>query len=240
MKMSRRPSFISTHRENLPAVPLRDMVVFPHMMAPFIVGRAGSVRALEESLARGDRNIFLIAQRDPKVDEPGQDDMHRIGVVARIVQNLRLPNGNVKVMVEGVQRAELMELVEDDGAFSATVEVFDVDLPTDAALEKYMERVLTVFEQYAKMSQHLAFEGLASTIMAYCSRKRSNGLLRESRIQAKESDENESSSELYQHASREFACGSASGHGGFSAHDGALHCRACGFGACSRRKSRAW
>ncbi len=162
--MSHRPSFIKTKRESLPSVPLRDMVVFPHMMAPFIVGRAGSVHALEQSLARGDRKIFLIAQKDPKVDDPGQEDMHKIGVVARIVQNLRLPNGNVKVMVEGVQRAELLELHEEEGAFSATVEIFEVDLEVDEGLEKYMARVLNVFEQYAKMSQHLAFEGLASTI----------------------------------------------------------------------------
>ncbi|MCP4203865.1 MAG: endopeptidase La [bacterium] len=162
--MSHRPSFIKTKRESLPSVPLRDMVVFPHMMAPFIVGRAGSVHALEQSLARGDRKIFLIAQKDPKVDDPGQEDMHKIGVVARIVQNLRLPNGNVKVMVEGVQRVELLELHEEEGAFTATVEVFEVDLEVDEGLEKYMARVLNVFEQYAKMSQHLAFEGLASTI----------------------------------------------------------------------------
>jgi ATP-dependent Lon protease len=162
--MSHRPSFIKTQRAELPAVPLRDMVVFPHMMAPFIVGRAGSVQALEQSLARGDRKIFLIAQKDPKIDDPGRKDLHTIGVVARIVQNLRLPNGNVKVMVEGVQRAELQELDESDGAFLATVDVFDVDLEVDEGLEKYMARILNVFEQYAKMSQHLAFEGLASTI----------------------------------------------------------------------------
>ena len=66
--MLNRPSFVKTTRENLPCVPLRDMVVFPHMMAPFIVGRSGSVRALEQSLARGDRKIFLISQMDPKVD----------------------------------------------------------------------------------------------------------------------------------------------------------------------------
>ena len=162
--MSHRPNFIKTTRESLPAVPLRDMVVFPHMMAPFIVGRAGSVHALEQSLARGDRKIFLIAQKDPKVDDPGREDMHKIGVVARIVQNLRLPNGNVKVMVEGMQRAELTELIEEDGAFLAEVEVFEINLKLDEGLEKYMSRILSVFEQYAKMSQHLAFEGLASTI----------------------------------------------------------------------------
>ena len=85
-------------------------------------------------------------------------------MVARIVQNLRLPNGNVKVMVEGMQRAELKELNEEDGAFLAEVEVFEINLELDEGLEKYMNRILSVFEQYAKMSQHLAFEGLASTI----------------------------------------------------------------------------
>ncbi len=88
-------------------MPLRDMVVFPHMMAPFIVGRESSVRALEIALGTPAKRIFLVAQRDPKVDEPMRDDLYDFGVVARVVQNLKLPNGNIKVMVEGVKRGKL-------------------------------------------------------------------------------------------------------------------------------------
>jgi ATP-dependent Lon protease len=140
------------------------MVVFPHMMAPFIIGREHSVKALEHSLLEADKSIFLVAQLDPKVDEPEHSDMYDIGVVAKVVQNLKLPNGNVKVMVEGVQRARFLDLEEEAGTLFAEVEAYDIEFPTDEKVEAYINKVLGVFEQYAKVSHHLAFEGLVSTI----------------------------------------------------------------------------
>src|SRR5690606_18954346 len=107
MAEPRQPELLS-----LPVVPLRDMVVFPHMMAPFIVGRDGSIRALEAALTTPGRRIYLVAQRDPKVDDPVREDLFESGVVARVVQNLKLPNGNIKVMVEGLQRARIRALEE--------------------------------------------------------------------------------------------------------------------------------
>src|SRR5947207_7102152 len=92
----------------LPLVPLRDMVVFPSMMAPFVVGRRASILALEATLATNDKRIFLATQRDPKVDDPSMDEIYQIGVIATVVQNLKLPNQNVKVMVEGLARAEII------------------------------------------------------------------------------------------------------------------------------------
>ncbi|MDX1644734.1 MAG: LON peptidase substrate-binding domain-containing protein, partial [Thermoanaerobaculia bacterium] len=157
-------SFVTTEKQKLPLVPLRDMVVFPQMMAPFIVGREKSVEALSLSLKEYEKKIFLVAQQDPRVDEPERDDMHDIGVVAKIVQNVKLPNGNVKVMVEGVQRGRLLELEEEDDTQVVEVEVLAIDYPHDDKLETYMKKVLGVFEQYAKVSHHLAFEGLVSTI----------------------------------------------------------------------------
>ena len=156
--------YVSTSSERLPVVPLRDMVVFPQMMAPFIVGRRGSVLALEHTLGTAGKLIFLVAQRDPKVDDPGIDDIHPIGVVARVVQNVKLPNGNVKVMVEGLRRAELRTLEEKDGAFEADVEVYEINYPADDKVQVYMSQLLSSFEQYAKMSHHLAFESLMSTL----------------------------------------------------------------------------
>src|SRR3954452_11933481 len=93
-------SYVTKKREVLPLVPLRDMVVFPHMMAPFIVGRESSVRALEQALS-GSKRIFLAAQKDPRIDDPLRDDICDIGIIASVIQNLKLPNGNVWVMVEG-------------------------------------------------------------------------------------------------------------------------------------------
>ena len=157
-------SFVSKKRETLPLVPLRDMVVFPHMMAPFIVGRESSVRALEQSLATAQKRIFLSAQKDPRIDDPVRDDICDLGVVATVIQNLKLPNGNVRVMVEGVQRGKIVDVVDTDGALNVEVETFEVNYPMSEELRVYMSKVLSAFEQYAKMSHHLAFEGLMSTL----------------------------------------------------------------------------
>jgi ATP-dependent Lon protease len=157
-------SFVSKKRETLPLVPLRDMVVFPHMMAPFIVGRESSVRALEQSLATANKRIFLSSQKDPRIDDPVRDDICDLGVVATVIQNLKLPNGNVRVMVEGVQRGKILNVVDTDGALNVEVETFEVNYPMSEELRVYMSKVLSAFEQYAKMSHHLAFEGLMSTL----------------------------------------------------------------------------
>jgi len=162
--MSIQESFIEKSQETLPVVPLRDMVVFPHMMAPFLVGRQSSVQALEAALEGPGKRLFLVTQTDPKVDEPEQDDMHELGVVAKVVQNLQLPNGNVRVLVEGISRAKALKLHDDEGTLKADIEVYTVDYPLDDQLEEYIAKVLGVFEQYAKLSHHLAFEGLVSTI----------------------------------------------------------------------------
>src|SRR6185436_11831417 len=162
--MADRSSFVEQSTLELPVVPLRDMVVFPHMMAPFIVGRQASVRALEEALTDPRKRIFLVTQRDPKVDEPGRGDLYDMGVVAKVIQNLKLPNGNVKVMVEGVQRAKLLDVDESGDGFTATVEAYRITYPLSDKLQVYMGKVLSTFEHYAKVSHHLAFESLISTL----------------------------------------------------------------------------
>src|SRR4029453_12208305 len=124
-----RSSFVDTSSLELPVVPLRDMVVFPHMMAPFIVGRQASVRALEEALTDPRQRLFLAPQPDPKAHEPGRGDLYDMGVVAKVIQNLKLPNGNVKVMVEGVQRAKLTDVDESGDGFGATGEAYRVSFP---------------------------------------------------------------------------------------------------------------
>src|SRR6202158_621232 len=106
---------MSDNTIQLPLVPLRDMVVFPSMMAPFVVGRRASILALEATLLTSEKRIFLATQRDPKVDDPSMDEIYRIGVVATVVQNLKLPNQNVKVMVEGLCRAEIISNTETSG-----------------------------------------------------------------------------------------------------------------------------
>ncbi|MEO8217851.1 MAG: LON peptidase substrate-binding domain-containing protein, partial [Acidobacteriota bacterium] len=148
----------------LPLVPLRDMVVFPSMMAPFVVGRRASILALEATLSTSDKRIFLATQRDPKVDDPKMDQIHKIGVVATVVQNLKLPNQNVKVMVEGISRAEIVSFSEGDGYVSVSVRSLPAVSPLTPEIADYIQKLVEIFEQYAKMSHHLAFEGVMSTL----------------------------------------------------------------------------
>jgi ATP-dependent Lon protease len=148
----------------LPLVPLRDMVVFPSMMAPFVVGRRASILALEATLATNDKRIFLATQKDPKVDDPSMDEIHPIGVIATVVQNLKLPNQNVKVMVEGLARGEIVSSQESAGYVIVGVRELDAKYPTTPEVLQYMQKLVEIFEQYAKMSHHLAFEGVMSTL----------------------------------------------------------------------------
>ena len=97
--------------KRLPMMPIRDVVIFPYMMTPFVVGRESSVRALEEAMA-GDKKIFLATQHDASIDEPKPNEIYSVGTIVNIVQSLKLPDGNIKVLVEGVERALLAKLRE--------------------------------------------------------------------------------------------------------------------------------
>ena len=140
------------------------MVVYPHMMAPFVVGRRPSVVALERALGRPDKQIFLATQRDPKVDEPAEEDIHRLGVIARVVQHLQLASGNIKVMVEGLGRARLVDIEDDDGCLMARVERVQVQAPQDETVANYMVQLVELFKEYAKLSHHLSAEGVLASL----------------------------------------------------------------------------
>jgi ATP-dependent Lon protease len=147
-------------QRKLPMMPIREMVIFPHMMAPFVVGRESSVRALEESL-NGDRRIFLATQHDASVDEPTSEDIYTVGVIGNIVQSVRMPDGNIKVLVEGMERARASEINDDDGFFIATVKTSTAELQSTAATEQLVARVHQLFEQYGKLQQSLNQEAAA-------------------------------------------------------------------------------
>src|SRR6266852_6788087 len=159
-----KPMPNETQYLELPLVPLRDMVVFPSMMAPFVVGRRASILALEATLLTSEKKIFLATQRDPKVDDPSMDEIYSIGVVATVVQNLKLPNQNVKVMVEGLTRAEIVSSHESAGYTMVGVREIDTKVTLTPEISQYMQKLVEIFEQYAKMSHHLAFEGVMSTL----------------------------------------------------------------------------
>jgi ATP-dependent Lon protease len=147
----------------LPMMPIRDMVIFPHMMTPFVVGRESSVRALEEAL-NGDRKIYLATQHDARIDEPTSDDIYSVGTIGNIVQSVKMPDGNIKVLVEGIERARTVELNDTDGFFVATVRTYKNQLEMTPATEQVVQRVTGLFEQYLKLQQALNVETVAAAI----------------------------------------------------------------------------
>ncbi len=149
--------------KRLPMMPIRDVVIFPHMMTPFIVGRESSVRALEEALV-ADKKIFLATQHDASVDDPRPDEVYSVGTVANIVQSLKQPDGNIKVLVEGVERGKVVAISDEEGFFRATVKTFHFKVEGGPQLEALTSRVTTLFEQYVKLSQNLNYETMVAAI----------------------------------------------------------------------------
>ena len=149
-----------------PVLPLRDIVVFPHMIVPLFVGREKSVKALEEVM-RDDKQILLSSQIDPGEDDPNSDGIYRIGVLANVLQLLKLPDGTVKVLVEGQARVEITEFIDNPDYFEAAArEIFEVagDL---TAVEALLGSVAEEFERYAKIKKNVPEEALASVAEAH-------------------------------------------------------------------------
>ncbi len=147
----------------LPMMPIRDVVIFPFMMTPFVVGRESSVRALEEALA-ADKKIFLATQHDASIDEPKANEIYQVGTIVNIVQSLKLPDGNIKVLVEGIERGKILQVTDTDGYMQATVRVARYTTEANPALETAMQRVTSLFEQYVKLCQSLQYETMISAV----------------------------------------------------------------------------
>jgi ATP-dependent Lon protease len=144
-------------------MPIRDVVIFPFMMTPFVVGRESSVRALEEALAR-DKRIFLATQHDASVDEPKPNEIYQVGTVVNIVQSLKLPDGNIKVLVEGLERGKTLQVSEVGGYLEAAVRTVKNTTEVTPQIEAAMQRVISQFEQYVKLCQSLNYETMAATV----------------------------------------------------------------------------
>ncbi len=144
-----------------PVLPLRDIVVFPHMIVPLFVGREKSVRALEEVM-QDDRQILLSSQIDPTVDDPASDGIYRTGVLANVLQLLKLPDGTVKVLVEGKARVKITGFIENPAFFEATAERLEEQLGDKAAAEALVRAVGEEFERYAKVKKNIPEEAMAS------------------------------------------------------------------------------
>ncbi|MGI4793107.1 MAG: endopeptidase La [Janthinobacterium lividum] len=151
----------SPSAEPLAVLPLRDIVVFPHMIVPLFVGREKSVRALE-AVMRDDKQILLVAQKNATQDDPGADDIFRVGTVSTILQLLKLPDGTVKVLVEGGRRAEITKFADTDAYFEAFVREMPDEDGDAKELEALGRTVVSQFEQYIKLNKKIAPEVLVS------------------------------------------------------------------------------
>jgi len=142
-------------------LPLRDVVVYPHMVIPLFVGREKSIRALEKAM-ESNKQILLAAQTNAATDDPGLDDIHKVATLANILQLLKLPDGTVKVLVEGAERARLVNFLGSDDYFQAQFTVL-VPEPIDEREAEVMTRsVLAQFEQYVKLNNKIPPEILSS------------------------------------------------------------------------------
>lgn len=144
-----------------PLLPLRDVVVYPHMVIPLFVGREKSIEALEEAMRR-DKQVLLVAQKKASEDDPGAEDIYRVGTIASVLQLLKLPDGTVKVLVEGGERVNIRDVMERDNHFEATVEPMEtLELPESEA-EALVRSVMTQFEQYVSVSKKVPNEVITS------------------------------------------------------------------------------
>jgi ATP-dependent Lon protease len=145
----------------LPLLPLRDVVVYPHMVIPLFVGREKSIEALEAAMA-GEKQILLLAQRNPADDDPDESGLYRVGTVATVLQLLKLPDGTVKVLVEGEQRGEIERFIEVDGHCRAEVQLIDEVDAAERESEVFTRSLLSQFEQYVQLGKKVPAEVLAS------------------------------------------------------------------------------
>ncbi|PSL92485.1 endopeptidase La [Pseudomonas sp. R9.37] len=145
----------------LPLLPLRDVVVYPHMVIPLFVGREKSIEALEAAMT-GDKQILLLAQKNPADDDPGEDALYRVGTVATVLQLLKLPDGTVKVLVEGEQRGAVERFMEVDGHLRAEVALIDEVEAPERESEVFVRSLLSQFEQYVQLGKKVPAEVLSS------------------------------------------------------------------------------
>ncbi len=145
----------------LPLLPLRDVVIFPHMVAPLFVGREKSIRALEEAM-KTDKKILLSAQIDAKTNDPGPDDIYKVGTIGTIVQMLRLPDGTVKILVEGVNRAKLIGYEDENKFFNVEVEDLAEESESGVETNAIMRSLTEAFEDYTKLNKKVPTETLVT------------------------------------------------------------------------------
>jgi len=151
----------SSSGDTYPVLPLRDIVVFPHMIVPLFVGREKSINALEE-VTQNEKQILLVAQKNAGDDEPSTEDIYKMGTLASVLQLLKLPDGTVKVLVEGIERVEISEYVENDDYFEAVTEPVEEDLGSGDEIEALSRSAVSQFESYVRLNKKISPEVLGT------------------------------------------------------------------------------
>lgn len=154
---------VASRMMKLPLIPIRDVVVFPQTMFPFIIGRESSVKALEYAL-RNERYLFLATQKDPATDEPQAGDIFTVGTMALIIQNLKLPDGNIKVLVEGLQRGRIVATTHDPGFFMVEAELLEPKQVSPDRAESIREQLLEAFGEYVKINPSFNADAMSRVI----------------------------------------------------------------------------
>jgi ATP-dependent Lon protease len=145
-------------KSRLPLLPLRDVVIFPYMIYPLLIGRQVSINALQDAMVK-DKLVFLVAQKNPSVDNPKQNDLYTVGVVARVLQVMKLPNGTIKVLVEGLMRGEIRSFLRSGSFITARIDIFEGDRESeDTETEALSRRVLDLFTEYVHLNRRIPNE----------------------------------------------------------------------------------
>ncbi len=161
MKLSHNAEEIDV-AQVLPVIPLRDVVIFPHMIYPLLVGRSFTINALQAAMA-DNRQVMLVAQRAANIDNPRQSEMYQVGLIARVLQVMKMPNGTLKVLVEGLVRAEIQSMVEEDGYLKAGLQIIPPDTAeNDREIEALSRSVNEQFSEYVRLNRRLPDEVLVS------------------------------------------------------------------------------
>ena len=144
-----------------PLLPLRDIVIFPHMIVPLFVGREKSVKALDKAM-NVDRQIVLLTQKDPALDNPNAEEMHSVGTLGSVVQLLRLPDGTVKALVEGLKRVKIKQFSDNNDCFEAQIEDIPDKISAKDDINAFMRSLMTQFEEYVRLNKKIPPEILLS------------------------------------------------------------------------------
>ena len=154
---------MSLETQTLPVLPLRDVVVYPHMVIPLFVGRVKSIKALDRAM-EGNKQILLIAQKSPTEDDPGKDETYDVGTMANILQLLKLPDGTIKVLVEGTSRATIYNYRETEGMFVADAKLLEPKIVNEQEMDVHVRSAVNQFEQYVKLNKKVPPEIISSLV----------------------------------------------------------------------------